>query len=381
MDHPAVRRVLHRRRVQRVLPAQPRGRPEGPVGGLRPGHPPRIRLRPPPRRRRRRNGRCGNRFHPRHAATVRRYRPVHCFGVDDDERCGAADPRAVCGGRRGAGRTAGEARRDHSERHPQRVHGPQHLHLPTQAVDADHLGHLRLHQHQDAEVQLDLDLRLPHPRSRCDSGFGVGLHAGRRCRVHQGRPRCGAFHRQVRAAAVLLLGHRDELLHGGRQAAGRAAAVERAGRPVRSEGSEIAFAAHAFADLGLVADRAGPVQQRRPHLHRGDGRHPGAHPVAAHQRARRGAGAAHRLLRQDRPQHAAAAAAGVRHHPADRPVGRLVLRGVAHPSARRAGPRAHPRGQRARRHGAGHRRRHPEAAHRGGGGAHAGPHRLRSADR
>ncbi len=40
----------------------------------------------------------------------------------------------------------------------------------------------------------------------------------------------GLGHRQVRAAAVVLLGHRDELLHGGRQAAGRAAAVERTRR-------------------------------------------------------------------------------------------------------------------------------------------------------
>ena len=51
-----------------------------------------------------------------------------------------------------------------------------------------------------------------------------------------------------------------------------------------------------------------------PHLRGGDGRDPGPHPVAAHQRARRGARAAHRLLRPDRPQHPAAAAAGVRHH-------------------------------------------------------------------
>ena len=104
-----------------------------------------------------------------------------------------------------------------------------------------------------------------------------------------------------------------------------AAAVERAGRPVQPEEREIAVAAHTFADLGLVADRPGRLQQRRPHLHRGDGRHPGPHPVAAHQRARRGAGAADRLLRPHRPQHPAVAAAGVGHHPADRPVGRARI--------------------------------------------------------
>ena len=188
VDHPPVRRVLHRRGFQRVLPPQPGRRSEGAVGRLRPGHPPRLRLRPSPRAGRRRNGRRGNRFHPRHAAAVRRHRPVDGVGVDDDERRGAADPGAVRGGRRGAGGAAGEAGRHHPERHPQRVHGPQHLHLPAQAVDAHHLRHLRLHQRQDAEVQLHLDLRLPHPRSRCHSGFGAGLHAGRRRRLHQGGP-------------------------------------------------------------------------------------------------------------------------------------------------------------------------------------------------
>ena len=45
----------------------------------------------------------------------------------------------------------------------------------------------------------------------------------------------------------------------------------------------------------------------------------------------------------------------------------------------RQGPCAHPGGRRARRHGAGDQRRHPEAAHRGGRRPHAGPHRLRPA--
>ena len=80
------------------------------------------------------------------------------------------------------------------------------------------------------KIQLDLDLRLSHPGGRRHRGSGAGLHAGRRLRLHQGRPGRRAFHRQVRAAAVVLLGHRDELLHGGRQAARRPAAVERAGR-------------------------------------------------------------------------------------------------------------------------------------------------------
>ena len=92
-----------------------------------------------------------------------------------------------------------------------------------------------LHQREDAEVQLDLDLRLPHPGGRGDGRPGARLHPGRRCRVHPGGPRRRPGHRRVRAAAVVLLGHRHELLHGGRQAARRPAAVGRAGREVRPE--------------------------------------------------------------------------------------------------------------------------------------------------
>ena len=73
VDDPPVRRLLHRRGVQRLLPPQPRRRPEGPVGRLRPGDPPRLRQRPPACRRRRRHGRRGDRLDPRHAPAVRRH--------------------------------------------------------------------------------------------------------------------------------------------------------------------------------------------------------------------------------------------------------------------------------------------------------------------
>ena len=118
---------------------------------------------------------------------------------------------------------------------------------------------------------------------------------------HEGRAR----HRPLRAAAVVLLGDRHELLHGGREAARRAPALGEADEAVRPEGPALALAAHPFADLGLVADRAGRVQQRGAHRDRGDGGDAGPHPVAAHQRARRGAGAAVRFLRAHRAQHAA----------------------------------------------------------------------------
>ena len=135
--------------------------------------------------------------------------------------------------------------------------------------------------------------------------------------------------------------------------------------------------ADALADVRLVADRTGRLQQRRPHLRRGDGRDPGPHAEPAHERAGRGAGAADGLLRPDRPQHPAAAAAGVRHDERRGPVGRQPLRRAAHLRPRPPRLGAHRGGRERRRHGAGDRRRHPEDARRGGRGPHPGPDRLR----
>ena len=109
--------------------------------------------------------------------------------VDDHERRGAAGAGAVHRRRRGAGRGAGQAGRHHPERHPQRVHGAQHLHLSARSLDAHHLRHLRLHVAEDAEVQLHLDLRLSHAGSRRDGRPGARLHAGRRRRVRARRRR------------------------------------------------------------------------------------------------------------------------------------------------------------------------------------------------
>ena len=65
----------------------------------------------------------------RHAHAVLRHPARPDDRVDDHERRGAADHGALHRRRRGAGRAAGKARRHDPERHPQRIHGAQHLHL------------------------------------------------------------------------------------------------------------------------------------------------------------------------------------------------------------------------------------------------------------
>ncbi len=59
------------------------------------------------------------------------------------------------------------------ERHPEGVHGAQHLCLPARTLDADRRGHHRVHLDRDAEVQLDLDLRLPHAGGGREPGAGA----------------------------------------------------------------------------------------------------------------------------------------------------------------------------------------------------------------
>ena len=87
----------------------------------------------------------------------------------------------------------------------------------------------------------------------------AGLHARRRRGVRAGGIASGLDVDSFAGRLSLLLRHRHELLHGGRQAAGGAPAVVRAHERIRAEEPKSLDAAHALPDLGRLAHRAGPV--------------------------------------------------------------------------------------------------------------------------
>ena len=264
VDDPAICRLLHRRGFERLLPPQPRGRAEGPFGRLRSRHPPRLRLRPSARRRRRRHGGRRDRFDLRHAHAVRRHPARPDDRVDDHERRGAAGAGALHRRGRGAGRAAARSSparsRTTSSRSSWSATPTSIRPTPSMRIISDIFAYTAA---EHAEVQLDLDLRLSHAGGGRDAGPRARLHARRRRRICARRARRRARRRPLRAAALVLLGDRHELLHGGRQAARRAPALGEADEAVRPEGRALAVAAHPLPDLRLVAHRAGRVQQRR----------------------------------------------------------------------------------------------------------------------
>ena len=189
VDDSSVRGLLHRGGVERVLPREPRGRADGALGRVRSRDTPRLRQRSSSCRRRRREGRRRDRFRRGHEDPLRRDPARQDVGVDDDERRGAPRARGL---RRRRGRTRcepGQAHRHDPERHPQRVHGSQHLHLSACAEHAHRRRHHRAHRRVHAAFQLDLDLRLPHAGGRRDRGAGARIHARRRVGVRARSPR------------------------------------------------------------------------------------------------------------------------------------------------------------------------------------------------
>ena len=194
---------------------------------------------------------------------------------------------------------------------------------------------------RDAEVQLDLDLRLSHAGSGRDAGSRTRLHARRRRRVYPRRPRRGARPSTSfapRLSFFWAIGMNFFMEVAKLRAARLLWAKLVKGFEPQSDKS-LPLRTHCQTS-GWSLTAQDVFNNVDAHLHRGDGGDAGPHAVAAHQRARRGAGAADRFLRPHRPQHAALPAAGKRHDAHHRSVGRLLLCRAADRtiSPRRPGP-------------------------------------------
>ena len=234
------------------------------------------------------------------------------------------------------------AGRDHPERHPQGVHGPEHLHLPADPVDADRLRHLRLHVDPHAAVQLDLDLRLPHAGGRGDGRPRAGLHAGRRLEyvpagieagleVDKFAPRLSFFWAigmnffmevaKLRAARLLW-----------------AKLVQERFAPSNTKSLSLRTHSQTSGWSLTAQDVYNNVVRTCIEAMAVD---PGPHAEPAHQRARRGAGAADRLLGPHRPQHPAVPPAGVRTRPTSSTRGVAATTSNASPTSVRKGARTH----------------------------------------
>ena len=177
---------------------------------------------------------------------------------------------------------------------------------------------------QEAGATADLELAftiadgLEYVRFATDRGLDIDDFAGR---------------------PQLLLRHRHELLHGGGQAARRPPAVApRHGEPFEPKKPAVADAAHPLPDERRVAHRAGPVQQRRAHHDRGDGRGARRHAEPAHQLLRRGARASPPT---SRPASPATRSSSSRRRPASRRSStRSAARTTSRPSPRHLADRA-----------------------------------------
>ena len=149
-------------------------------------------------------------------------------------------------------------------------------------------------------------------------------------------------------------------------------------QPFEPQEGRFADAAHALPDLGRVADRAGPVQQHRPHrLSRRWRRCSAARsrctPTRSTRRSRCRRDVSARIARNTQ----LILPARDRRHPGRRSAGRQLLRREPDREPDRRGAQADRRGRGAGRHDQGGRGRHAQAAHRGGGGAPPGAHRPR----
>jgi methylmalonyl-CoA mutase N-terminal domain/subunit len=112
---------------------------------------------------------------------------------------------------------ARQAVRHHPERHPQGVHGPQHLYLPARALDADRGRHHRVHL--EGTCRNSTPSRFPATTCRrrvrrWRRSWPIPWPTARIC--PRGDQSAGSMSTPLPDGSVLLLRHRHELLHGER---------------------------------------------------------------------------------------------------------------------------------------------------------------------
>ena len=184
MDHAPIRRLRHRRREQPALSLPALARHHGALGGLRSAHPNGLRQRPPHGRGRGRPRRCGGFLAGRHGTSVPGHPVAGRFHVHDHQ----FHRQHLAGLLRAGGATPGggppQALRHHSERHPEGVHRPRHLHLSPASGHAHHHRHLRLGARRDAGLEYHFDQRISHSGSRLYRHPGTGVHLRQRHRLH-----------------------------------------------------------------------------------------------------------------------------------------------------------------------------------------------------
>ena len=247
---------------------QPRGRPDGPVGRVRPRHPPRLRQRPPARRRRRRQGRRGDRLGRGHEDPLRRHPARPDVRVDDDERRRAAGARGL-----------------HRRRPRSRASTPEQLcgTIQNDILKEFMVRNTYIYPPEPSHADRGRHHRV-HGRSTCRSSTRSRSPATT-CRRRARRPsrswpsRWPTALEYVRAALAAGLDV-DAFAGGSRFFFGigmnffMEVAKLRAARLLwcaascsqfEPKNAELDDAAHALPDVGRVAHRAGPVQQHRPH--------------------------------------------------------------------------------------------------------------------
>ena len=327
LDHPAICRLLHGGGFQRLLPAQSRRRAEGPLDRLRSRHPSRLRQRSSARRRRRRHGGRRDRLDLRHAHAVLRHPARPDERVDDHERRGAAGAGALYRRRRGTGRAARETvaarSRTTSSKNswcatPTSIRpAPSHAH---------HLRHLRLHLR--ARCRSSIRSRSPaitcrKPARRRTSSSPIRSPTASNMCAPASRPGSTVDQFAPRLSFFWAIGM-NYFMEIAKLRAARMiwAKLMKPFKP--KDARSLSLRTHCqTSGWSLAAQDV--FNNVVAHHDRGDGGDARPDPVAAHQCARRGAGAADRFLRPHRAQHADRAAAGSRRHPHRRSLGRLVL--------------------------------------------------------